>query len=115
VIGDEARLRQVIANLLANARTHTPAGTPITVHVGASDVIAFLEVADEGPGMSAEQAARVFERFYRVDPARTRATGGSGLGLSIAAALVHAHGGEIAVDTAPGAGARFRVQLPLAP
>jgi two-component system, OmpR family, sensor kinase len=71
-------------------------------------------VADRGPGMTAEQAAHVFERFYRTDDARARARGGTGLGLSIAAALVAAHGGDITVDTQPGQGAAFRVRLPLA-
>jgi len=73
-----------------------------------------LTVADTGPGMPAEQAARVFERFYRTDRARNRASGGTGLGLSIVAALVAAHGGTVTVDTAPGHGASFGVQLPLA-
>ena len=73
-----------------------------------------LEVADEGPGLAPDVAARVFERFYRGDPARTRASGGSGLGLSIVAAVAAAHGGRVSVDTAAGAGARFVVDLPLA-
>jgi two-component system OmpR family sensor kinase len=72
-------------------------------------------VADDGPGLTADVAARVFERFYRGDPARTRTRGGSGLGLSIVAAVAEAHGGGVSVDTAPGAGARFIVELPLAP
>jgi two-component system OmpR family sensor kinase len=120
VIGDEARLRQVLANLLANAVRYTPAGSPITVTVttgtgrrlGAPAVT--LTVADQGPGLSAEAAARVFERFYRADAARNRSDGGSGLGLAIVAALVTGHGGAVDVDTAPGAGARFVVELPLA-
>ena len=119
VVGDEARLRQVLGNLLANATSHTPAGTPITVRVGtgsdADGPHAFIEVADEGPGLDDEAAARVFERFYRADKSRSRAAGGSGLGLSIAAALVAAHGGRITLQTSPGAGATFRVRLPLAP
>ena len=73
---------------------------------------AVVEVADEGPGLSAEQAEHVFERFYRADTSRTRAAGGSGLGLSIVAALVAAHGGEVSLDTARGRGAVFRVSLP---
>jgi len=73
-----------------------------------------LEVADEGPGLEPDVAARVFERFFRGDPARTRACGGSGLGLSIVAAVAEAHGGRVSVDTVPGAGARFVVELPLA-
>jgi two-component system OmpR family sensor kinase len=117
VLGDDARLRQVFGNLLTNAVTHTPAGTPIRVRIGADNAsgLAAVEVADEGPGLSTEQRARVFERFYRADAARTRASGGSGLGLSIVAALVAAHGGRVEVDSVPGAGATFRVLLPLAP
>ena len=113
VRGDETRLRQVLANLLSNALTHTPAGTQITVFVGTEGDDAILEVADDGPGMSAEEAARVFERFYRTDPSRTRAHGGSGLGLSIVDALVAAHGGRVTLSTAEGQGARFTVRLPL--
>lgn len=114
VDGDEQRLRQVVANLLSNARVHTPAGTPITVRVLRDGADAVLEVRDRGPGMAAEHAARVFERFFRADASRTRASGGSGLGLSIVAAIVEAHGGTVNVDTAPGDGARFRVVLPAA-
>lgn len=114
VLGDETRLRQVIRNLMTNALTHTPDGTPITVRVGAAEPWAYLEVADEGPGLDAEQAERVFERFYRADPSRSRSDGGgSGLGLSIAAALVQAHGGDIGVRSTPGEGATFSVRLPL--
>ncbi|MFG2038553.1 sensor histidine kinase [Dactylosporangium sp. NPDC048998] len=113
VLGDEARLRQVVQNLLSNALSHTPAGTEVTVLVGTDAEHAILEVSDNGPGMSAEDASRVFERFYRTDPSRTRALGGSGLGLSIVAALVAAHGGEVTLRTAPGEGATFRVSIPL--
>ena len=122
VIGDEARLRQVIGNLMSNALTHTPDGTPIQVHVrsgvldpGHRIPAVVLEVVDHGPGMSPDQAQRVFERFYRADQARARQTGGTGLGLAIVSALVSAHGGTVAVDTEPGRGATFRVSLPLAP
>ncbi|MEV0132363.1 HAMP domain-containing sensor histidine kinase [Dactylosporangium sp. NPDC050688] len=113
VRGDETRLRQVLQNLIANALTHTPAGTEITVFVGTEGRDAVLEVADNGPGMTAQDAERVFERFYRTDPSRTRAHGGSGLGLSIVSALVTAHGGTVTLRTAPGEGATFRVTLPL--
>ncbi|MER7004492.1 HAMP domain-containing sensor histidine kinase [Dactylosporangium sp. NPDC000555] len=113
VLGDGVRLRQVVQNLLSNALTHTPAGTEVTVFVGTEAEHAILEVSDNGPGMSAEDASRVFERFYRTDPSRTRALGGSGLGLSIVAALVAAHGGEVTLRTAPGEGATFRVSIPL--
>ena len=113
VEGDDARLRQVVGNLLTNARQHTPPGTPVHVRVALADGRACLEVADEGPGLPPEQAARVFERFYRADESRTRAHGGTGLGLAIVAAIAEAHGGQVSVETAPGAGARFRVELPL--
>ncbi|HMI24212.1 MAG TPA: HAMP domain-containing sensor histidine kinase, partial [Streptosporangiaceae bacterium] len=124
VIGDEPRLRQVIGNLMSNALTHTPDGTPIEVSIGSgtldprlpdSPPAVTLDVTDHGPGMTPEQAHRVFERFYRTDQARTRATGGSGLGLAIVNALVAAHGGVASVRTAPGQGATFRIALPLAP
>ncbi|WP_432833176.1 sensor histidine kinase [Dactylosporangium sp. CA-092794] len=114
VLGDEARLRQVVQNLLSNAIGHTPAGTEVTVYVGTEGRDAILEVSDNGPGMSEQDAARVFERFYRTDPSRTRALGGSGLGLSIVAALVAAHGGKVTLHTALGHGATFRVRIPLA-
>jgi two-component system OmpR family sensor kinase len=107
------RLREVLDNLLANVRTHTPPGTPTTVRVRASGAEAVIEVADEGPGLDADDAARVFERFYRADPSRARDRGGSGLGLAVVAALVGAHGGRVEVDTSRGDGATFRVRLPL--
>jgi two-component system, OmpR family, sensor kinase len=114
VLVDGGRIRQVIDNLVGNALQHTPAGSAVTVTVDGRAGQAELTVADDGPGMTAEQAARVFERFYRTDRARGRARGGTGLGLSIAAALTAAHGGTITVDTEPGRGAAFRVWLPLA-
>ncbi len=113
VRADEARVRQVLANLLGNALQHTPAGTPVEVRLGAQDEWLVVEVSDQGPGMSTEVAGRVFERFYRADASRTRASGGSGLGLAIVAALVEAHGGRLELDTAPGRGATFRVLLPI--
>jgi two-component system OmpR family sensor kinase len=156
VEGDEPRLRQVLANLVNNAITHTPAGTPVRVKIGrgtlhshraagpgrsaAPDRVlgpagqdswgdrsdtpeaggrvapaVVLDVEDDGPGMTADQAQRVFERFYRADAARNRASGGSGLGLAIVAGLVSAHGGTVSVRTAPGHGADFQVKLPLSP
>jgi two-component system OmpR family sensor kinase len=117
VMGDDARLRQVIGNLVGNALTHTPAGTPIRLRVGADrpSGLAAVEVADSGPGLSPEERTKVFERFYRADGSRSRSHGGSGLGLSIVAALVAAHGGRVEVDSEPGHGATFRVLLPLAP
>ena len=113
VTGDEDRLRQVVANLVANAVRHTPEGTPIEVAVGRYGGAAVLEVRDHGPGLTPEQAQRVFERFYRVDASRRRGQGGgSGLGLSIVSAVVTAHGGGVQVLPTPGGGATFRVTLP---
>ena len=112
VDGDEGRLAQVIDNLIGNAVQHTPPGSPVTVAVTSSADHAELTVADRGPGMTAEQASQVFERFYRTDDARTRARGGAGLGLAIAGSLAAAHGGEITVDTSPGHGAAFCLRLP---
>ena len=112
VTGDEYRIRQVVANLLENARTHTPPTTPVSVRVGESGDDAVIEIADQGPGMSADDAARAFERFYRADPSRARESGGSGLGLAIVAAITEAHGGHAEVQTAPGEGATFRIWIP---
>ncbi len=112
VMGDEARLRQVAANLIGNALTHTPPEAGVTVRVGARNGLAVLEVADTGPGVAPEHAPYVFDRLYRVSPGRTRGGGGAGLGLAIVAAIVHAHGGRVELDSAPGAGATFRVLLP---
>jgi two-component system OmpR family sensor kinase len=113
VAGDEPRLRQVLGNLLTNALTHTSSETPVTVRVAPDgDSAVLLEVADQGPGMTPDHAARVFERFYRADPSRARRTGGTGLGLAIVAAIVAAHDGTVEVVTAPGEGAAFRVRLP---
>jgi two-component system OmpR family sensor kinase len=115
VLGDEPRLRQVLSNLMTNALTHTPAGTPVTVGVATEPGWAVLSVRDQGPGLAPQDAQRVFERFYRVDSSRTRSRrGGTGLGLSIVAALTAAHGGTAELDTAPGSGATFRIRLPLA-
>lgn len=112
VVGDEARIRQVLSNLLVNALQHTPENADVIVRVGTDDDDAVIEVADKGPGMSSEDAARVFERFYRTDSSRARASGGTGLGLSIVDSLVHAHGGTVTLTTAPGDGCCFRVSLP---
>jgi two-component system OmpR family sensor kinase len=112
VYGDRVRLRQVVDNLLGNARSHTPAGTHVRVRVASDDGHALIEVADEGPGMTAEQAERVFERFYRADPSRARASGGVGLGLSIVSAVTDAHGGDVRVESEPGRGTTFSVRLP---
>ena len=115
VYADDERIRQVIDNLIGNAIQHTPDGSPVAVTVTAMPNSGQLTVADSGPGMTPDQASRVFERFYRTDSARTRARGGAGLGLAIAASLTAAHGGQITVDTEPGHGAAFHVQLPIIP
>ncbi|BBY64632.1 sensor histidine kinase [Mycolicibacterium helvum] len=112
VLGDEARLRQVLSNLVANALQHTPETARIAVRVGTVADDAVLEVVDEGPGMTPEDAQRVFERFYRTDSSRARTSGGTGLGLSIVDSLVYAHGGRVTVRTAPGQGCCFSVSLP---
>ncbi|MEZ0052017.1 two-component system OmpR family sensor kinase [Mycobacterium sp. MAA66] len=112
VLGDDARLRQVLGNLMANALQHTPDTATITVRVGTVGSDAVLEVCDEGPGLTQEDADRIFERFYRTDSSRARASGGTGLGLSIVDSLVRAHGGTVKVNTAPGKGCRFTVSLP---
>jgi two-component system OmpR family sensor kinase len=113
VNGDEFRLRQVLANLLENARSHTPPSTPVEVRVTQTAEEAVVEVRDYGPGMNDEEAARAFERFWRSDPSRTRTSGGAGLGLAIVSAITEAHGGHTELDTAPGEGATFRIYLPL--
>ncbi|WP_437057895.1 sensor histidine kinase [Streptomyces sp. enrichment culture] len=113
VLGDEARLRQVTSNLVGNAVAHTPPGTPVRIGVGVEGEHAVLECADGGPGMTGDQAERVFNRFYRADRARARSEGGgAGLGLAIVDSLVRAHGGRVDPSTAPGTGATFRLLLP---
>jgi two-component system OmpR family sensor kinase len=134
-LGDEQRIRQVVTNLVANALQHTPDDARVVVKVGrpkegaepsgptsaiGSDLVvgpevAAVEVVDTGPGMTATDAGRVFERLYRADPSRSRSHGGAGLGLAIVASIVKAHGGRVELWTAPGAGARFRVLLPARP
>lgn len=134
--GDPNRLRQVVGNLLSNALTHTPPGTPVHVRVGTTHAstsrggierpgrtstsppipegtaICVIEIVDEGPGLTPQQADRVFERFYRADPSRSRNHGGSGLGLAIAATIAEGHGGRLELDTSPGHGCTFRLVLP---
>ncbi|MGZ0153261.1 sensor histidine kinase [Kribbella sp. WER1] len=114
VNGDEDRLRQVVTNLVGNAITHTPPGTAVEVRVGRERDNAVLMVSDSGPGMTDEQAERVFDRFYRADRARKHSAGaGSGLGLSIARSIARAHGGDLQVFTALGHGTLFVLMLPL--
>jgi two-component system OmpR family sensor kinase len=113
VIGDEDRIRQVVGNLLANVRVHTAAATPVEVALATAEGEAELRVVDHGPGIDREHGARVFDRFYRADPGRSRDRGGSGLGLSIVASITHALGGRLWHEATPGGGATFVVQLPL--
>ncbi len=116
-VGDEARLRQVVGNLITNALRYTPDGTPIEIAVGIAPVIhdrmdSVIEVRDHGPGISEEDAARVFERFYRADSSRYRETGGTGLGLAIVAALVAQHDGSVRLEETAGGGATLSIRLP---
>ena len=114
VLGDSHRIHQVISNLLANARTHTPTGTPITVTAHQDESGTRISVADEGPGLSPEDQNRIFERFYRADPSRVRNGGeGSGLGLSIVDAVMKAHGGSVSVTSELGKGATFTLFFPM--
>ena len=115
VTGDEPRLRQVVVNLLANARVHTPAGTVVTTSLAsAPDGVVTLQVADDGPGIDPAVAERLFERFTRGDASRQRGTGSTGLGLSIVRGVVEAHGGTVTVATEPGSTV-FTVTLPPGP
>jgi two-component system OmpR family sensor kinase len=106
------RLRQVLGNVVRNALVHTPPGTPVEVSLSIEDHRAVIEVADHGPGIQGDRPDRIFERFHRSDPGRSRDEGGSGLGLSIAAAVVTAHGGTIGIHPTDGGGATFRIELP---
>jgi two-component system OmpR family sensor kinase len=112
VLGDSQRIHQVIANLLANARTHTPAGTKIIVNAGQTVNETTISVTDNGPGLSQSDQERIFERFYRADPSRVRNSGeGSGLGLSIVDAVMKAHGGYVSVKSKLGEGATFTLHF----
>ena len=111
--GDADRLRQAVGNVMGNALVHTDPEVPVTVHLSVANRDVVVAVHDEGPGMEPDVAARATERFYRADPARARNRGGSGLGLSIVAATVAAHGGTIEVDSAPGSGTTVTLRLPL--
>jgi two-component system, OmpR family, sensor kinase len=114
ILGDSTRIHQAVANLLANARTHTPTGTPITVTVAESEQEVTVTVADNGPGLSEADQARVFERFFRADTSRARTKGeGSGLGLSIVDAVMKAHGGTVTLQSELGRGAAFTLHFPI--
>ena len=121
VPGDPLRLRQVVDNLLSNALRYSPADQPVAVQIGVLGAgggqlgWATIAVVDHGPGMPPEVAARVFERFFRADAARSRSDGGSGLGLAIVAAIVAAHHGRVDLDTGAGQGCQVTVSLPLDP
>ncbi|WP_264670984.1 sensor histidine kinase [Arthrobacter sp. VKM Ac-2550] len=120
IVGDEGRLRQVVANLMTNALRYTPEGSPIEIAVGVEPVIddkkdSVIEVRDHGPGVSEEEAARVFERFYRADSSRYRETGGTGLGLAIVAALVAQHDGTVRLLDTEGGGATMSIRIPYEP
>ena len=110
--GDADKIYQVVTNLLANARAHTPAGTAINVSVTKDGADSLVTIADNGPGLSAEDQARIFERFYRVDASRQRnSKDGSGLGLSIVDAVMRAHGGDVTVASELGKGAAFTLRF----
>lgn len=120
VIGDESRMRQVVANLLTNAMRYTPAGTPLEIAVGVREDVpgyplSVIEVRDHGPGIHGEDRERVFERFYRTDTSRSRETGGTGLGLSIVTAILEQHDGSVHIEETSGGGATFVISLPFYP
>ena len=108
------QIHQIIANVLGNAAVHTPEGTRVRVAVTCTDDVARVVVSDDGPGMEPDDAADAFERFHRADPSRTRASGRSGLGLSIVQAVTAAHGGTVTLDSSPGVGTRVGMTFPLA-
>jgi two-component system OmpR family sensor kinase len=113
VLGDSMRVHQAIANLLANARTHTSAGSAITVTLAQNEAETTVEVADDGPGLSMANQSRIFERFFRADPSRARTGGeGSGLGLAIVSAVMQAHHGSVTVNSQLGQGCRFTLHFP---
>ena len=121
VLGEERRLRQVVDNLLSNAVRYSPVDGPVdvtltttTTAAGAGPGSVRLAVTDEGPGLSPEQAERVFERLYRTDEARSRVRGGTGLGLAIVRSIIDAHHGEVSVTSTVGSRSTFTVVLPLA-
>ena len=113
IAGDDVRLRQAVGNLMRNALVHTPSESPIEVALETHDGVATMSVVDHGPGLKPDDAGRVFEPFYRAVASRSRDSGGAGLGLSIVAAVVDAHGGSVKVSDTPGGGATFEVELPI--
>lgn len=112
---DANRIRQVLMNLVGNAVQHTPAGTPVEIEVHGGEGTAVIKVRDHGPGIPPEESAKIFQRFYRLDSSRNRASGGTGLGLAIVATIVAAHGGTVHHEPTPGGGATIVVTLPLEP
>jgi two-component system OmpR family sensor kinase len=114
VEGDAGRLRQVLDNLLSNVRSHTPPSTTCSLRVARDGKQAVVSVSDDGPGLSADQLARVTERFFRADTSRARSSGGSGLGLAIVSAIAQAHGGTTLVESPEGGGLRVTMRLPIA-
>ena len=114
VTGDRDRLRQIVDNLLANVRAHAGGAAVVAVTLGRVDGVARISVHDSGPGIKQEQLEHVFERFYRADSSRARASGGVGLGLSIVSAVTAAHHGRVFATSEPGEGATFVIELPLA-
>ena len=109
---DATRIAQAVGDLLDNAVTHTPEGGGVTVSVLTGVDSVEVQVADTGPGIAPDDLPRVFDRFYRADPSRSRSTGGTGLGLTIARRLVEAHGGSIEAESVVGQGSRFIIRLP---
>ena len=113
VMADRDRLAQILANYLSNAIRYSPDGARVVVRVRQRGATVETEVVDQGPGLTAEQRAHVFDRFYRADPSRSRALGGSGIGLAIARALAEAMGGQVGVESdGPGTGSKFLLLLP---
>jgi two-component system OmpR family sensor kinase len=114
VLGDETRIHQAVQNLLANARTHTPAQTQITVAIQTHETETTISVTDNGPGLAPDLQEKIFERFFRADPSRVRSSGeGSGLGLSIVDAVMLAHGGSVTLESELGKGSTFTLHFPI--
>jgi two-component system phosphate regulon sensor histidine kinase PhoR len=111
ILADQRRIEQVFFNLLDNGIKYTPAGGEVSINVDSSDNNITVAISDTGPGIPLPSLPRIFERFYRVDAARSREQGGTGLGLAIVKHIVQLHGGSISVDSPPGKGATFRVTL----